>query len=388
MKNFPRFSGIWVAAVLLSAHALYFFSSRIAIADLLLWVCLAMLWARLLKPVADVKLQSEPGESTLLLESSQFHQQFGKELSCQLASAQTEMGNTQTILGDAINTLVATFTSIAEEVRAQQLLMLSITGSGEESTEHRFGHFVQETEAALNKFVDITVQNSARAMELVEKIDVINEQVSRILAILNEVENIAKQTNLLALNAAIEAARAGEAGRGFAVVADEVRNLSEKTNKFSNQIRLLVSNVNDSLVSAEQSINTLAASDMTHVMDSKKQVNAMMQDLTLLNESIAKDAMELKHINGAVEKDVSLAISTLQFQDMSSQLIAHAQLRLGALQEVASQMSRAEAASAPDYLGQLAACTALLQEHVVTLDAKKSNPVAQDNLASGDIELF
>ena len=226
-------------------------------------------------------------------------------------------------------------------------------------------------------------------MELVEKMDAINREVSSILNILNEVESIAKQTNLLALNAAIEAARAGEAGRGFAVVADEVRNLSESTNKFSKQIRTLVHNVNSSLVDAEQSINKLAASDMTFVMDSKQHVQGMMSDLTALNATIAQNAVELKEINDKVEHNVGVAVSTLQFQDMSSQLISHAQMRIEALQEVAGQMSGGvDSPSREEYLQQIAAYRNSLSEHVMGLDEKKTNPVAQENFDTGDIELF
>ena len=202
-------------------------------------------------------------------------------------------------------------------------------------------------------------------------------------------EGIAKQTNLLALNAAIEAAREGEAGRGFAVVADEVRHLSENTNKFSKQIRMLVGNVSESLVHAEHYIDKLAANDMTFVMNSKQHVKSMMTDLTELNETIAKNAVKLNRLNSEVEHNVGVAVSTLQFQDMSSQLIGHAQMRMAALQEVANEMSRGtDSPNRHEYLEQIAAYNRLLHEHVVTLDAKKSNPVAQDNFDTGDIELF
>lgn len=390
-------TGALVSGVLLSGHALYFGSIEALVADALLLVSLTSCWIFLLKQAdrsqVDKCASLVEDDATIIHESNAFHLQFGKEVSGQLASAHAEMDNTRALLSNAINTLVATFTTMAEEVRAQQVLMLSMTGGGDDNdngnTKQKFNHFVNETEAAMNQFIDSTVQNSTRAMELVEKIDAINEQVSNILGILNEVESIAKQTNLLALNAAIEAARAGDAGRGFAVVADEVRNLSEKTNKFSSQIRHLVGNVNESLASAEQCINTLAASDMTHVMDSKKRVNDMMQDLTQLNEGIARDAVELKIINGEVERNVSVAVSALQFQDMSSQLINHAQMRLSALQTVASQMGRGEdSPTRLAYLEQVSACRGLLLEHVVMLDAKKSNPVVQDSCETGEIELF
>lgn len=389
-------AGALISAVLLAAHAWYFGGIEIVLADALLWACFAVGWGYLMKRAGSSPLSDyaeNPDDEAMLRESNAFHVQLGKAVSSQLLSAHTEMANTQAILSEAINTLVSTFTSMAEEVRMQQALVRSITGGeGDDangSTKQKFGGFVKETEMAMNQFVDSTVENSTRAMELVEKVDVISAQVSSILAILNEVESIAKQTNLLALNAAIEAARAGEAGRGFAVVADEVRSLSEKTNKFSSQIRILVGGVNVSLKSAEQTINMLAATDMSHVMQSKKHVYDMMQDLTHLNETLAQDSIELGRINKEVEQNVSIAVSTLQFQDMSSQLIGHAQMRLTALREVSEVIKNgARCANDREYLEQISAYGNVLHEHVVSLDAKKSNPVSQDSFETGDIELF
>ena len=128
---------------------------------------------------------------------------------------------------------------------------------------------------------------------------------------------------------------------------------------------------------------------MTFVMESKQRVVTMMGDLTGLNTTIASNAVELNQINAKVERNVAVAVSTLQFQDMSSQLIGHAQMRMAALQEVANEMSKgADSLNRQEYLEQIAAYNRLLHEHVVTLDAKKSNPVAQDNFDTGDIELF
>lgn len=400
-SNFPLlvFIGALCSGILFAVNALYFSSKHVVLSDAILLLFIVILWSYLLKQINVVKEsaasvdEAEKNFMPLIHESNAFHVQFGKEVSSQLSSAHTELGNTQAILSDAIAKLVENFTAMAEEVRAQQALTLFISegkaDSEGKSAKQKFEIFVQATSDAMNEFVDSTVQNSKHAMELVEKMDMINTQVSSILGILNEVENIAKQTNLLALNAAIEAARAGEAGRGFAVVADEVRNLSENTNKFSKQIRTLVHNVNDSLVSAEAAINKLAASDMTFVMDSKQHVHEMMSDLTALNETMAKNAVELSQINAKVEQNVAVAVSTLQFQDMSSQLIGHAQMRIEALQEVANQMgSGTDSLNRQEYLGQIAAYNNSLHEHVVTLDAKKSNPVAQNNFDTGDIELF
>ena len=396
MKKFPRFLtiGALASAVLLGGQALYFGSLGIALADSLLWICMVVFWGYLLKLAgADqaVARVAENRDIEVLQASHGFHVQLGKAFSDQVSSADSEMTNTQAILKEAINTLVATFTSMAEAVHTQQALVLSIIGGENESssTKQKFGNFVKETEKAMNDFVDSTVESSTRAMELVEKVDVISAQVSSILAILTEVESIAKQTNLLALNAAIEAARAGEAGRGFAVVADEVRSLSEKTNKFSSEIRTLVGDVNVSLKGAEGMINALAAKDMSNVMHSKKHVYDMMEGLTRLNESLAQDSLELGRISKEVEQKVSTAVSTLQFQDMSSQLIGHAQMRLKAIREVAEKLENGHASAGPrEYLVQIADYGHALHEHVISLDSKKSNPVSQDNFETGDIELF
>ncbi|HLP96914.1 MAG TPA: methyl-accepting chemotaxis protein [Sideroxyarcus sp.] len=391
-------SGGAISAVLLGGHAWYFSSIAVAVADVLLLILLVAGWGYLLKREAALvasrtEVVEQHTDSALIQESRAFHAQLGKEVSNQLAQANTELGNTQAILSDAIAKLVANFTAMAEEVRAQQALSLFISGTenkgDEPSSKEKFEHFVVDTEKAMNEFVDSTVQNSKHAMELVEKMDAMSAQVDSILSILNQVESIAKQTNLLALNAAIEAARAGESGRGFAVVADEVRNLSEKTNSFSHQIRTLVGNVNDSLSQAEAAINKLAATDMTFVMDSKQHVQSMMSDLASLNTTIAHNGEELNRISNRVEQNVAVAVSTLQFQDMSSQLIGHAQLRLAALQEVLNLLGKVEQGlGRDDYLRQLADYNRSLHEHVVSLDEKKTNPVAQNNFDTGDIELF
>ena len=115
----------------------------------------------------------------------------------------------------------------------------------------------------------------------------------------------------------------------------------------------------------------------------------MMLDLAKFNEMIAKNASELNSVSSKVERNVAVAVATLQFQDMSSQLISHAQLRISALQEVANEMcGGTDRPNRLEYLAQIDAYNASLHDHVVTLDARKSNPVSQNNFSVGDIELF
>ena len=108
-------------------------------------------------------------------------------------------------------------------------------------------YFSQETIAEMNKIVDNVNQSSTFMQTL-------DEQSHKIADIVNVIKEIADQTNLLALNAAIEAARAGEQGRGFAVVADEVRKLAERTKLSTQDIATMIEAIRSGTMRAVKSM--------------------------------------------------------------------------------------------------------------------------------------
>ncbi|MDH4234178.1 MAG: hypothetical protein OEV15_03465 [Gallionella sp.] len=181
----------------------------------------------------------------------------------------------------------------------------------------------------------------------------------------------------------------GKLVSNFILISDGVRDLSAHTNDFSKQIREVATKVNASLAAAEQSSGNIAADDRAAALESNQHVRSIMAELNALNEAVASNAIDLNLISSNVEQNVLVVISTLQFQDMSSQLIEHARMRMTALQEVANEMGKGGGKpSNHEYLERIAAYNRLLDKHVVSLDKQKANPVAQKDFGTGDVELF
>jgi methyl-accepting chemotaxis protein len=252
---------------------------------------------------------------------------LASDASGSVAAAGTELERVEILVADAGTKLAANLTAIAEHARRQQQLSIANRiGTHGDSASAPFEALVIETSRTMAQSVDSVVECSKSAMSLVQSMALLDREIDAVTGILGEIEAISKQTNLLALNAAIEAARAGEAGRGFAVVADEVRTLSNRTGSFSQQIRQRIDSMAARIRETEIVINSLAARDAVAVVDARQRIEQKMTELGAVNREVTRSVDELHHIATAIERSVTAA-SELRFQDHASQLIGQVRCR-------------------------------------------------------------
>ena len=188
------------------------------------------------------------------------------------------------------------------------------------------------------KVVADTVETINRlAAEISGAVDVINRvshDSDNISQVLVEIKAIAEQTNLLALNAAIEAARAGEQGRGFAVVADEVRSLSQRTHKSTEEIEGMISRLQSGVKDAVSAMTNsrdvtektvTKSGEVTHALDRIAQGISTIVDMS---HQIAQAAEE----QSAVAKDVNASVE--QIGELGQTTAANAEETLGSSREM------------------------------------------------------
>ncbi|HEY7886461.1 MAG TPA: methyl-accepting chemotaxis protein [Cellvibrionaceae bacterium] len=196
-----------------------------------------------------------------------------------------------------------------------------------------------------------TVKNTASAIQQLaetlegatEKVQTVSEQSGDIEKIVEVINAIAEQTNLLALNAAIEAARAGEHGRGFAVVADEVRSLANRTQQSTREIRSMIATLQEGSSSAAEVMLTsrkLAQNTVAQTQASELALESIRREvlaITDMNTQIASAAEEQSQVAENVNQNINrISAATLASSSGSNQVAESSKV----LAQLAEQLSQ------------------------------------------------
>ncbi|MBF0316594.1 MAG: methyl-accepting chemotaxis protein [Nitrospirae bacterium] len=176
-----------------------------------------------------------------------------------------------------------------------------------------------------------TVQESSRFVTS------LGDRSMKIGDIISVINDIADQTNLLALNAAIEAARAGEQGRGFAVVADEVRKLAERTSKATAEISAMIGSIQDEVTATVNSMNDVTEKVQTGVAhvtkagDSLSDIVKNVDNLQGLVQNIATATEEMSSVSDTIQKDIEAVANISNETSAGSDQIAQSAADLALL---------------------------------------------------------
>jgi methyl-accepting chemotaxis protein len=219
----------------------------------------------------------------------------------QVSAGLTTQSQQVTQVAAAVEEMSASINEVASKTSETSL------AAAEAGTTAEAGGSVVDQTVQDIKLISQAVNDSSK---LVTQLGKRGEQIGQIIKVIND---IAEQTNLLALNAAIEAARAGEHGRGFAVVADEVRKLADRTTKATEEIGVSIKAIQEETVQAVEKMSvgtsqvdrgvlraTEAGTNLTSIVENARRVASMVQTIAAATEE-----------QGAVSTEISKSIETI-----------------------------------------------------------------------------
>jgi len=220
---------------------------------------------------------------------------------------------------NSINELSETFGDIRNKLDIA--IETSQATSGDMHSETGLTHVIETADKELNQIIHSLNEAMAGRDELLSEISNLTTIADELSKMGEEVAGIASQTNLLALNAAIEAARAGEAGRGFAVVADEVRTLSTRSGETGARITERIGQVNSTLFNTLEKTKKFTDQDAILIADAEKTIEMVVQQYSNSGTQIIESAGQLEEESKSVKIAIEEVIVSLQFQDRVSQIL-------------------------------------------------------------------
>ena len=335
-------------------------------------------------------------EAKMLRDHARLLEELRGFVSNEINGSHSEIDRTRTLIRDSVAKLGGSFEAVNRKSREQSSVVARLVErTGDDSGSIDITRFAQQAAQQVEQLVQALEEASGQSGVTVSHIDAMAGHLDGIFSLLEDVKSIADQTNLLALNAAIEAARAGEAGRGFAVVADEVRNLSERSTAFNEQIRKLAHSSKDAIAKVRDTVSQTASRDLDRVRAARSESAAMLERVDGIHRSLGNSIRDIADCGRAIDASVAEAVRSLQFEDIATQALGAADLHLQRLAQI-----NGEAITLHDLLqnshgfqdAEMQKALARIGNRINQMrgewERPPHKPVLQENMNAGSVELF
>ncbi len=256
---------------------------------------------------------------------------------------ETTRSQTETAIMDLANRFVGINAKLEASVRASQSAAGDLAGNAEGGALA----VMARSESSLTGVIDSIREAQHSRNDMLEQVRSLNDYTGELRAMAVKVAEIAAQTNLLALNAAIEAARAGEAGRGFAVVADEVRKLSSLSSETGKKMSGTVDIISNAITSVFKIAESSSEHDFKSVASSELIIQQVLQSFNNVTSNLSDSAELLQQESAGIRDELSDVLVSLQFQDRVSQILVHVRNNMEKLHQHLQQYKQDKAASVP-----------------------------------------
>lgn len=310
----------------------------------------------------------------------------------EITGTRKEIERARGLVSDAVRRLAQSFERMNGESRSQAELMGRVLERREgEPGQGGVRQFADDARNLMERMSTALSQVSSQSGATVSQIDGMAQKLDGMFVLLEDVKTIADQTNLLALNAAIEAARAGEAGRGFAVVADEVRSLSQRSNTFNEQIRRLAVDAKEAVSSVRVAVAAMSQRDGSLSEEAQSGTTRLIGHVQAIHNTLSETLNEAQSSTKRIGQSVAEAVRSLQFEDISTQALGAAEVHLKRLEDIEQETRALDALrlkGGKDCVPELERLTQRVREVRGRVAVPPHKPVSQVAMQVGEVELF
>jgi len=209
-------------------------------------------------------------------------------------------------------------------------------------------------EGTLGDVVEKILMLSKDSMSMVYALNELNTNVVRVDSCMKQLSGINKTTNMLALNARIEAERAGVAGAAFRVVAQEVRELSKATSELSVSMQNELNAVTNGIASGRDTLQRVATIDMSQNILAKDRLEVLLAALMRRSENLNGIVADAVREAGVISADVESMVTGIQFQDRTKQRLEHVVDTLDVINQATNELKTSTAGQVPELAGEIA----------------------------------